>query len=129
VLAEIFRTMSETWTSLLSGVVGAIVGGAASLAGTMLVNKQQMTTNARMRLYDELLPKITDRIDSILDDTEDPATKFVAGEQIPGLLDAVRRACAIVGPFERKASHNLIVLWLEYLNTPSPKYLSMYRSQ
>jgi hypothetical protein len=38
--------MSEVWTSLLSGVVGALVGGAASLAGTMVVNKQQMATHA-----------------------------------------------------------------------------------
>jgi hypothetical protein len=48
---------SETWSSLLAALVGAIVGGAASLAGTMLVNRMQMATNARMRLYDELLPK------------------------------------------------------------------------
>jgi CHASE1-domain containing sensor protein len=50
--------MSETWTSLLAALVGAIVGGAASLAATMVVNKQQMATNAQMRLYDELLPKL-----------------------------------------------------------------------
>jgi hypothetical protein len=53
--------MGETWTSLLSALVGTIVGGLASLGGTM----QQMATNARMRLYDELLPKISNRIDSI----------------------------------------------------------------
>jgi hypothetical protein len=35
------RSRSETWTSLLSALVGAIVGGLASLGGTMLVNRQR----------------------------------------------------------------------------------------
>jgi hypothetical protein len=55
--------MNETWTNLLSGavgaIVGAIVGGSFSLLGTMYANKWQMATNARMRLHEELLPKLT----------------------------------------------------------------------
>jgi hypothetical protein len=58
--------MDEVWISLLSGVVGAVVGGAASLAGTVLVNRMQMATNARLRLYDDLLPKLTAATRNIL---------------------------------------------------------------
>jgi hypothetical protein len=101
--------MSETWTSLLSGVVGAIVGGAASLAGTVLVNKRQMATNARMRLYDELLPRLERAIDEL-------GREFrpVVEEQMPELLSAVRRAGAIAGRQERRAVHRLALLWSEY---------------
>jgi len=59
--------MSETWTSLLSGVVGAIIGGTFSLLGTRYAIKHQMATNARMRLYDELLPKLADAVDTVIE--------------------------------------------------------------
>ena len=59
--------MSEAWTSLLSGVVGAVVGGTFSLFGTRLAIKQQMATNARWRLYDELLPRLTDFVDALIE--------------------------------------------------------------
>lgn len=97
--------MSETWTSLLSGVVAAIVGGAASLAGTMVVNKRQMATNARMRLYDQLLPELEGAIDD---------RTGVAEERVPELLAAVRRASAVAGRLERQDAHNLSRLWGEH---------------
>jgi hypothetical protein len=106
--------MSETWTSLLAALVGAIVGGLASLGGTMLVNKQQMATNARMRLYDELLPRLSRAIDALLDGHVDPITQQVAEEQTPELLAAVRRASAIAGRLERRDAHNLSQLWGEH---------------
>jgi hypothetical protein len=104
--------MSETWTSLLTALVGAIVGGAASLAGTMVANKRQMATNARMRLYDELLPKLADAVDSVID-PQVPEDQ-VAEMAMPELLERVRRASAITGRFERNAAHKLMVLWREY---------------
>jgi hypothetical protein len=116
--------MSETWSNLLSGAIGAIfgaiVGGTFSLLGTMLVNKQQMATNARMRLYDELLPKVLDRVNGMLDSDLDPASAYVAEEQIPDLLGAVQRASAIAGRVERKAAHNLWVLWVKHVDAPTP---------
>jgi hypothetical protein len=103
--------MSDTWTSLLSGVVGAIVGGAASLAGTMVVNKRQMATNARMRLYDELLPELERAID---DHPLNGVPEPMATERVPELLAAVRRASAIAGRLERRDAHNLWQLWGEH---------------
>ena len=96
--------MSETWTSLLAGVVGAIVGGAASLAGTVLVNKMQMATNARMRLYDELLPKLEQATDHVYQGRT--ALPF-EDEQWSDAVLAMRRAAAIAGRHERKAVHEL----------------------
>jgi hypothetical protein len=112
--------LSETWTSLLAALVGAIVGGAASLAGTMFVNKRQMATHARMRLYDELLPNLASAMYSAID-PQVPEDQ-VAEEFVPELLEKVQRASAIAGPFERKAAHNLWVLWTEHLNAPTPAF-------
>jgi hypothetical protein len=44
-------SLSEVVSSLLSGVVGALVGGATSLGGSMLVNKQERQLTACQRIY------------------------------------------------------------------------------
>jgi hypothetical protein len=59
--------MSETWTNLLSGAIGAIFGATLSLLGTRYVIKWQMASNARMRLYDELLPKLAAAVDAVIE--------------------------------------------------------------
>jgi hypothetical protein len=115
--------MSEAWTSPLAALVGAIVGGAASLAGTMLVNKQQMATNARMRLYDELLPNLERAVAGLSDPL---APEDLAAEEfMPELLEKVRRASAIAGRRERQAVHKLAFLWSQYesateIHIPNP---------
>jgi hypothetical protein len=97
----------------MAAFVGAIVGGLASLGGTMLVNKQQMATNARMRLYDELLPELADAVEAVLEPLvpEDQ----VAEEVLPQLLEKVRRASAIASRHERRFANNLWQLWREHL--------------
>jgi hypothetical protein len=116
VFAGIFTSMSETWTSPLSGAVGAflgaIVGGTFSLLGTRYAIKHQMATNARMRLCDELLPKLADAVDSVIDPLVPEDQMAEVG--MPELLERVRRASAIAGRFERKAAHKLMVLWRQY---------------
>ena len=100
--------MTETWTSLLAAFVGAIVGGAASLAGTVLVNKMQMSTNARMRLYDELLPKLEQAADRM--QYPPTPTPFEQEERLAAVL-AMRRAGAVAGRHERKAVNRLVLLF------------------
>jgi hypothetical protein len=95
--------MSEPWISLVAALVGAIVGGAASLAGTMVVNKQQMATNARLRLYYELLPNLERAMESAI--LPQVPEDQVAEERMPELLEEVQRASAIAGGFERKAAY------------------------
>jgi hypothetical protein len=107
--------MSETWTSLLSGVVGAIVGGAASLAGTMLVNRMQMANNARMRMYDQLLPEL----DGVVADLNrmhlatgwDWVSDYRA--KASETVRALERASSIAGREERAAAHKLASRWAE----------------
>jgi hypothetical protein len=114
--------MSEPWISLLAALVGAIVGGAASLAGTVLVNRMQMATNARMRLYDELLPRLKDAVDAVMNPLV-PEPEDQAKRVMPELLVTVERASAIAGRKERSAVHKLALLWFRYSTlsaTPPP---------
>jgi hypothetical protein len=50
----------------------------------------------------------------------DPAEEYVAGEEMPELLAKVQRASAIAGRVERKAAHNLWVLWVKHVDAPTP---------
>jgi hypothetical protein len=43
--------MSEAVVNLISGIVGALVGGAASLAGTMLVGRMHFVRGARVKYF------------------------------------------------------------------------------
>jgi hypothetical protein len=105
--------MSETWTSLLAALVGAIVGGAASLAGTMLVNKQQFATNARMRMYDDLLPRLQG---AIADFEESPFSEAAgdAAKSVADTLAALRRASAMAGGKERSGVSAVEYQWRDY---------------
>lgn len=53
--------MSDAVINLISGVIGALVGGAASLAGTVMVGRMQFVRSARVRIFREILPKISER--------------------------------------------------------------------
>jgi hypothetical protein len=48
----------ELAAALLGAFVGAIGGGAASLAGSVIVNRRELRRKMRIRIYDELLPKL-----------------------------------------------------------------------
>jgi hypothetical protein len=119
--------MSETWTSLLSGVVGAIVGGAASLAGTMLVNRMQVAANARMRMYDELLPKLQQALSEYMvftgfttDFKRDLKVKEVnkdAAQRVDEALAALRRVSGLTGRQEQQQVAKLGPIWRELQGT------------
>jgi hypothetical protein len=50
----------ELAAALLGAFVGAVGGGAAPLAGSVIVNRLQLRREMRIRMYDELLPKLID---------------------------------------------------------------------
>jgi hypothetical protein len=50
----------DLWPALLGAVVGAIVGGAATLFASLIVERQRVARETRIRMYDELLPAVRD---------------------------------------------------------------------
>jgi hypothetical protein len=109
--------MDETWSNLLSGIVGALVGGAASLAGTVLVNRMQMAAGARLRIYDDLLPKFRHAVDEYLELPPSGALQSIntaAAEQATEVLAALRRAAAIAGGHERHYAERLNDRWRSF---------------
>jgi hypothetical protein len=49
--------VSDSLSNLLSAMLGAIVGGVLTLTGSVLVNRWEAARNARLRLYEELIPR------------------------------------------------------------------------
>ena len=52
--------LGELWAGLLGAVVGAIVGGAARLFASLIVERQRVARETRIRMYDELVPAVLD---------------------------------------------------------------------
>jgi hypothetical protein len=50
----------DLWAGLLGAMVGAVVGGAATLFASLIVERQRVARETRIRMYDELVPAILD---------------------------------------------------------------------
>ncbi len=70
----------EFWAALL----GALVGGFAAAAGSVLVNRRELVRSARVRLHDELLPELEESVDQSRDEFRKQ-------------LEASRRASVLAG--------------------------------
>jgi hypothetical protein len=65
-LAVTTTTMAQTtrsgssgiWVPLLAALLGALVGGVATLTGSVLVKRWELRKTTRIRMYDELLPAL-----------------------------------------------------------------------
>ena len=51
-------TSRNVWVPLLSALLGAVVGAAASLTGSVLVRRWELKKTTRIRMYDELMPAL-----------------------------------------------------------------------
>jgi hypothetical protein len=98
---------SEDTLNLISALLGAIVGGVASLAGSIVVSRWTRASDARLRLYEQLVPeaqRAQRRLRGHLDD-----------EQLRnGLIHALRdihRASVVAGKSERKTAHFIVKEW------------------
>ena len=99
--------LSDTTTNLLSALLGAIVGGAASLAGSIVVGRWSRVSDARLRLYDELLPEATSTWEQL---------RYNIGiselhDRMNGTVHALRRASVVAGQPERRAADAIVRAW------------------
>jgi hypothetical protein len=99
--------LSDATSNLLSALLGAIVGGAASLAGAIVVSRWNRVSDARLRLYDELIPaamSLTEQLDGNLLDEQ-------LRDNLTGVLHAMRRASIVAGRPERRAADAIVRAW------------------
>lgn len=54
--------MASIPSEFLAALLGATAGGAASLGGSVVVNRRELIRQARFRLHDELIPGLVDAI-------------------------------------------------------------------
>jgi hypothetical protein len=95
--------LSDTTTSLIAALLGAIVGGVATLAGSIVVNRRERALDARLRMYDKLLPATGKAWETFTSESE-------AGPLNESLY-ALRRASVIAGPAERRIVDTIFQRW------------------
>src|SRR6266516_2674078 len=52
------QTDTGVRAALFGAVLGGIAAGAATLAGSIIVERRKVTRQARIRLFDEIIPKL-----------------------------------------------------------------------
>jgi hypothetical protein len=100
------NSVVDVWVPLLAALVGAIVGGALSLAGSVWVNRMEVARAARLRIYDELLPKLRSDLFSFVEDVEGDKSD-VLGEEIRVLV----RVSFIAGRPEHGHAASVAKVW------------------
>jgi len=110
--------MSDTVANLLSGLVGAIVGGVLSLVGSLVVNRRERRTALRHQLSllaADLVPRMDEVPRPQLNDRHDDMAKQ---------LDTMSRLGAIAGRDERRLTAEVFQQWLKARNATAREDLS-----
>jgi hypothetical protein len=102
---------SVDWASVISTLVGVVVGGVLTLVGSMFASARNVRRQRRQRIYDELLPEL-DKLSEW--GREESLQAWDYNDQVWPWLMAVRRSAALTGPTERRRVQQIYDLYREY---------------
>jgi hypothetical protein len=110
---------SGVWVPLLAALLGALVGGVATLTGSVLVKRWELKKTTRIRMYDELLPAPLEqyrRIATTMRYFWERGQWSPAPPRMELLENAgeLRRAGLIVGGREAQITERIWTLWREH---------------
>ena len=100
--------------AFLAALAGALVGGAASTIGALVVSRRGQVREHRVRIYDELMPSLMEYVPQ----KDWPGTTKA---QLPPfryreLLDPIRRAAHVIGGEDAEkidSIHSILVRWAQ----------------
>ena len=107
---ELVVAFSDATISLFAALLGAIVGGAASLAGSIVVSRWSRASDARLRLYDELIPAAISMLQSYRHLLPNPELH----DRIGDTLHTLRRTSVVAGRPERHDADAIIRTWGQF---------------
>jgi hypothetical protein len=107
--ASLGDIVSDTAVSLLSGLIGAIVGGALSLVGSVVVNRRERRAAVRYEVY-LIAADLVPRMDEV------PRPQIVDPHDTEKQLDTLQRLGAIAGRDERRLTFEAWQQWLKARN-------------
>lgn len=109
---------------VLVGLGGALVGGVASMLGTIVVGRRELTRKARIRLFDELIPDLFEWTSVDGEHGHEWVPKWTVGEGLPAML----RAAIIAGRKDDKRALKLYAVIQRCREAQSPKLDAEARS-
>jgi hypothetical protein len=101
--------VSDFDSNLLSGLIGAIVGGGLSLVGSIIVNRRERKAALRYEVY-LLAADLVPRMD------EAPRPVGERHDEMVKQLDSMARLGAIAGRDERRLTTEVQLQWLQARN-------------
>ncbi len=101
--------MSDTAVNLLSGLIGAILGGVLSLVGSIIVNRRERRAAVRYEVY-LITADLVPRMDNM------PRPIGRDHDEIVKQLDSLQRLGAIAGHDVRRLTFEVNQQWLKARN-------------
>jgi hypothetical protein len=113
--------MADSSSALfLATIAGAIVGGGASVGGTVLVNRQELRRRERIRLLDDYIPQLgklqAERGDDYAAGRIEKNEYLAAGEWI---LSSMWIAGSLAGNRDQELVSRIMVTWKEHRSKES----------
>jgi len=108
--------MADSSTALFfATIAGAIVGGGASVGGTVLVNRQELRRRERIRMLDDFIPRLgtlqLERGEDYSAGRIEPKEYLAAGESI---LSSMWIAGSLAGNRDQDLVSQIMVTWREH---------------
>jgi hypothetical protein len=91
--------MVKVDSNLLAAFVGAVTGGAASLAGSVFVGRRDLTRKTRIHMYHDLIPPLQEEISRLIGKkSQDPEPR----KEIYEGVEALARESVVAGRIDSK---------------------------
>lgn len=107
---------------MLAALLGAVVGGMASLLAGIVVDRQRLRRETRVRIYDDHMPQVQTSLEELRDRSR-RGVVYTDYHAVLTNLAQIRRAMFIVGTEDRKraarwasAYHALVALESRLIN-------------
>jgi hypothetical protein len=92
--------MADALIALVSAIIGAIIGGLLSMVGAAYAEKRVLTRSMRVRMYDEILPELRNKIAAV--PTSPRAESSTSLREVEAQVQLLYRTATIAGSADQK---------------------------
>jgi hypothetical protein len=101
----------ELVAGLLGASLGAVLGGASALAGSIVVERMKLAKNSRIRIFDELLPELVLLVHNLYRFEKHPRDVMDDADKV---AKAIARAAILAGRKDRRIGDSLLETWFSF---------------
>jgi hypothetical protein len=110
-MMAVLALSDELVAGLLGASLGAVLGGASALAGSIVVERMKLAKNSRIRIFDELLPELVLLVHNLNRFEKHPRDVMDDADEV---AKAIARAAILAGRKDRRIGDGLLETWFSF---------------